>query len=190
MISLPRFLAVALALGQTISAMGQAEPKTTATTAMKAVVDQVEADWVDARWANTEVGPFLASTILMPRGRVDKGIAIKVGDKSQATVCFNTELLGYNAAWAGGFLNMKANRYGLTSWPDPKGNMIFVNGNTVGWSHDADWNDTRENKRGPLPRQRANARQRRPCLFREPPPHHPQQQNHRHSLSIQSRFPL
>ena len=68
---------------------------------MKAVVDQVEADWVDGRWANTEVGPFLASTILTPRVRVDKGIAIKVGDKAQATVCFNTELLGYNAAWTG-----------------------------------------------------------------------------------------
>ena len=157
-ISLPRILAVALALGQTINAISQAEPKTPATTAMKAVVDQVEADWVDARWANTEVGPFLASTILTPRGRVDKGIAIKVGDKAQATVCFNTELLGYNAAWAGGFLNMKANRYGLTSWPDPKGNMIFVNGNAVGWSHNADWNDPRENKRGPLPRQRAKYR--------------------------------
>ena len=93
---------------------------------MKAVVDQVEADWVDGRWANTEVGPFLASTILTPKGRVDKGIAIKVGDKAQATVCFNTELLGYNATWTGGFLNMKANRYGLTSWPDPKLSLIHI----------------------------------------------------------------
>ncbi|MED5278584.1 MAG: hypothetical protein VYD86_05650, partial [Verrucomicrobiota bacterium] len=89
---MPCFLVAVLALGQ-------AEKQPPATTAMKAVVDQVEADWVDGRWANTEVGPFLASTILTPRVRVDKGIAIKVGDKAQATVCFNTELLGYNAAW-------------------------------------------------------------------------------------------
>jgi len=141
-----------------MNALGQEDSKAPATTAMKAVVDQVEADWVDGRWANTKVGPFLASTILTPRGRVDKGIAIKVGDKQQATVCFNTELLGYNAAWAGGFLGIKANRFGLTSWPDPKGDMIFVNGNAVGWSHDSEWSDPRANNRGPLPRDRAKYR--------------------------------
>ena len=155
---MPCFLVAVLALGQAMGALGQAEKQPPATTAMKAVVDQVEADWVDGRWANTEVGPFLASTILTPRVRVDKGIAIKVGDKAQATVCFNTELLGYNAAWTGGFLNMKANRYGLTSWPDPKGDMIFVNGNAVGWAHGSDWNDPRANRRGPLPRHWAKYR--------------------------------
>ncbi|HCV98198.1 MAG TPA: hypothetical protein DGJ56_02765, partial [Verrucomicrobiales bacterium] len=141
-----------------MGALGQAEKQPQATTAMKAVVDQVEADWVDGRWANTEVGPFLASTILSPRGRVEKGIAIKVGDKAQATVCFNTELLGYNAAWTGGFLNMKSNRYGLTSWPEPKGDMIFANGNAAGWAHGSDWNDPRANRRGPLPRHWAKYR--------------------------------
>ena len=125
---------------------------------MKAVVEQVEADWIDDRWASAEIGPFLSSTILMPLGRVDKGIAIKVGDREQATLCFNTELLGYNAAWTGGFLNIKAQRFGLTSWPDPNGDMIFVNGNSVGWAHESDWNDPRQNKRGSLPRHWAKYR--------------------------------
>ena len=125
---------------------------------MKAVADQVEADWADGRWADAEVGPFLASAVLTPNGRTDKGITIKLGDDAQATVCFNTELLGYNAAWAGGFLDFKPNRYGLTSWPNPKGNMIFANGNAVGWAHESSWNDPRANKRGPLPRHWAKYR--------------------------------
>jgi sugar lactone lactonase YvrE len=125
---------------------------------MKAVADQVEADWADGRWADAEVGPFLTSAVLTPNGRTDKGITIKLGDDVQATVCFNTELLGYNAAWAGGFLEFKPNRYGLTSWPSPKGNMIFANGNAVGWAHESNWNDPRANKRGPLPRHWAKYR--------------------------------
>ena len=125
---------------------------------MKAVADQVEADWADGRWADAEVGPFLASAVLTPNGRTDKGITIKLGDDAQATVCFNTELIGYNAAWAGGFLEFKTNRYGLTSWPSPKGNMIFANGNAVGWAHESSWNDPRANKRGPLPRHWAKYR--------------------------------
>ena len=147
------FMAITILLNQANYSLGQPDKSTSATTAMKAVVDQVESDWIDGRWSKVDVGPFLSSTINTINGRVNKGIAIKVGDKEQATVCFNTELLSYHSGWAGGFLTLKSRRFGLTDWPDPKGEMIFINGNHVGWSHESKWKDPRPQKRGSLPRQ-------------------------------------
>jgi len=147
------FMAITILLSQANYSLAQSDKNTSATTAMKAVVDQVESDWIDGRWSKVDIGPFLSSTINTINGRVNKGIAIKVGNKEQATVCFNTELLSYHSGWIGGFLTLKSSRFGLGDWPDPKGEMIFINGNHVGWSHQSKWKDPRPNKRGPLPRQ-------------------------------------
>lgn len=147
------FLAITALLSRTTDTLAQAKKNSSATTAMKAVADQVESDWIDGRWSKVNVGPFLTSTINTPHGRVHKGIAIKVGDKAQATFCFNTELLSYHSSWSDGFLDLKSKRYGLIDWPDPKGKMIFINGNIVGWANESNWEDPRPQKRGPLPRQ-------------------------------------
>ena len=88
--SLMIFIVFAILLGQITSVLGQAEKKPLAITAMKAVSDQVESDWIDDRWTKVDVGPFLSSTINTQNGRIHKGIAIKVGDKAQATICFNS----------------------------------------------------------------------------------------------------
>ena len=150
--SLMIFIVFAILLGQITSVLGQAEKKPLAITAMKAVSDQVESDWIDDRWTKVDVGPFLSSTINTKNGRIHKGIAIKVGDKAQATICFNSELLSYHSAWINGFLTLKPRRFGLTEWPDPKGEMLFINGNNLGWSHKSKWSDPRPEKRGSLPR--------------------------------------
>ena len=150
--SLMIFIVFAILLGQITSVLGQAEKKPLAITAMKAVSDQVESDWIDDRWTKVDVGPFLSSTINTQNGRIHKGIAIKVGDKAQATICFNSELLSYHSAWINGFLTLKPRRFGLTDWPDPKGEMLFINGNHLGWSHKSKWSDPRPEKRGSLPR--------------------------------------
>ena len=77
---------------------------------------------------------------------------------AQATVCFNTELLGYSAAWADGFLEFDPRRYGLIGGPKPKGRTLFANGITPGWAHDGKLDDPRPRKLGPLPRNRAKYR--------------------------------
>jgi hypothetical protein len=153
-----KFFAAVLSLGCSLNALGQARETTPATTAMKAVVDQVEGDWTDGRWNQADVGPFMSASIHTPHGRTLKGIAIKVGDTSQATVCFNTELLGYSAAWAGGFLEFDPRRYGLIGGPKPKGRTLFANGITPGWAHDGKLDDPRPRKLGPLPRSWAKYR--------------------------------
>jgi hypothetical protein len=153
-----KFFAAVLSLGCSLSALGQAEETTPATTAMKAVAEQVEGDWTDGRWNRVDVGPFMSASIHTPHGRTLKGIAIKVGDESQATVCFNTELLGYSAAWSDGFLEFDPRRYGLIGGPKPKGRTLFANGITPGWAHDGKLDDPRPRKLGPLPRNRAKYR--------------------------------
>ncbi len=147
-----------LALGCSLNALGQAEKTTPATTAMKAVADQVEEDWADGRWNQADVGPFMSAAIHTPQGRTLKGIAIKVGDTAQATVCFNTELLGYSAAWAGGFLEFDPRRYGLTGSTKPKGRILFANGMTPGWAHRGELADPRQRQLGSLPRNWARYR--------------------------------
>ena len=153
-----KFFAAVLSLGCSLSALGQARETIPATTAMKAVAEQVEGDWTDGRWNQADVGPFMSAAIHTPQGRTLKGIAIKVGDTAQATVCFNTELLGYSAAWADGFLEFDPRRYGLIGGPKPKGRTLFANGITPGWMHDGKLDDPRTRKLGPLPRSRAKYR--------------------------------
>jgi len=141
-----------------LNALGQAEKTSSATTAMKAVAEQVEGDWADGRWNQVDVGPFMSAAINTPQGRTLKGIAIKVGDTSQATVCFNTELLGYSAAWTEGFLEFDSRRYGLTGSTKPKGRILFANGITPSWAHDGKLDDPRPRKLGSLPRNWARYR--------------------------------
>ena len=153
-----KLFAAVLSLACSLSALGQEGGTTPATTAMKAVAEQVEGDWVDGRWNQADVGPFMSADIHTPQGRTLKGIAIKVGGTAQATVCFNTELLGYSAAWADGFLEFDPRRYGLIGGPKPKGRTLFANDITPGWMHDGKLDDPRTRKLGPLPRSRAKYR--------------------------------
>ena len=153
-----KLFAAVLSLACSLSALGQEGGTTPATTAMKTVAEQVEGDWTDGRWNQADVGPFMSADIHTPQGRTLKGIAIKVGGTAQATVCFNTELLGYSAAWADGFLEFDPRRYGLIGGPKPKGRTLFANNITPGWMHDGKLDDPRTRKLGPLPRSRAKYR--------------------------------
>src|SRR5260221_14288936 len=47
---------------------------------------QNERDWVDNRWSKTDVGPFLASNLELPGGRIAKGLTIKVGEHDEGAV--------------------------------------------------------------------------------------------------------
>ncbi len=79
------------------------------------VESQNEKDWVDNRWSRTEVGQFLASLVDAPGGVVAKGLSIKVGERDDGTVCFDTANLSWRAAWTGGFLKFDAARFGPRS---------------------------------------------------------------------------
>lgn len=86
-----------------------------------------EQDSVDNRWSRSEIGPFLASIVPLPdQPPVAKGLSIRVGEKQQATVCYDTATLTMRAAWQGGFLHFDPARFGLIAAPRPDGEMLFV----------------------------------------------------------------
>ena len=113
---------------------------------------QTERDWVDDRWTKTDIGQFLHATIETPRKKTAKGITIKVGPNNEGTVCFDTDLLRYSAAWTGGFVRISGQRYGLMGAVAPAGKIQFTTAPGPGWARDNSFADPRELKLGTLPR--------------------------------------
>ena len=70
--------------------------------APKKIAEQKESDWVDARYAKVTFGPFVSGNIATPKGGSNKGIAIRVGDKGEGTIVFDTDLCAWRAGWTGG----------------------------------------------------------------------------------------
>src|SRR5437899_2613299 len=87
---------------------------------------QVEKDWVDGRWNQTDVGQFLASTIFTPNGPVAKGLSIRVGEYGEAAVCYDTGQGALRAGWTGGFLEFDPARFGLIRAPRIGGQLKFL----------------------------------------------------------------
>jgi type 1 glutamine amidotransferase len=95
---------------------------------------QQEKDWIDNRWGRTDVGQFLASTLRVPNGIVTRALSIRVGDRDEASVCFDTANLSLRSGWTGGFLKFDAARFGLLNSPKIDGKVQFVAPEGLGWS--------------------------------------------------------
>lgn len=94
-------------------------------------------DWAK-RYQEMDTGPFYSGVIDLPDvGTVDKGLAIRVGDRQQATVHFDTDLLRMSAGWSGGFLTFHSeNDAGIRNDPPPSaaGNIRFTGSAVAGWT--------------------------------------------------------
>lgn len=92
---------------------------------------QKEADWVDNRWAQTDIGPFLASAMRLPGGvSIAKALTIKAGGGS---VVYDTATMNLAGAWADGFVIPDAGRFGLIGAPKP-GGAVLQPGAGLAWS--------------------------------------------------------
>jgi len=96
---------------------------------------ETENDSRDDRWKDSQIGRFLASALPLPysRGIVGKGLSIRLGDKQEATVCYDTEHMKVRAAWKDGFLGFTPARFGLISPPVIGGKPQFVAAQGSGW---------------------------------------------------------
>jgi type 1 glutamine amidotransferase/glucose/arabinose dehydrogenase len=97
--------------------------------------DWKEEDSRDDRWKDAEIGPFLASSLPLgsAAGTVAKGLSIRLGEKQEATVCYDTASMKLRAAWSGDFLRFTSARYGLISPPMIAGEPRFLSGEGPGW---------------------------------------------------------
>lgn len=101
-----------------------------------------------------DTGPFFSGTFGHPGGPTLKGLAIKLGDKAQASVCYDTELLRMSCGWTGGFLKFNPARFGLISAPVIEGTAHFHTGLRPGVSPSESFVDPRlKPLYGPMPRE-------------------------------------
>lgn len=94
---------------------------------------QVERDWVDGRWNQTDVGQFLASNLEVRGTRITKALSIKVGEHDEGAVCFDTGQCVLRAGWTGGFLQFSPQRFGFIQAPRIKGELAFAIPSGPGW---------------------------------------------------------
>ena len=74
----------------------------------------------DPLWDLMDYGPFLTTAVTMPRPQgaiTPKAVAIKVGS---GTICFDTDLVRYAAAWDGGWLELLGPPFEGSRSPDDK----------------------------------------------------------------------
>ena len=94
---------------------------------------QGEADWVDNRWQQTDLGPFLASAVPLPGKTLAKGLSIRVGDGGLGGMAYDTVTGNLHAAWSGEFLKVDSARFGLMRPPQPAGPIAFSSRPGLGW---------------------------------------------------------
>ncbi|HTG44133.1 MAG TPA: DUF6797 domain-containing protein, partial [Verrucomicrobiae bacterium] len=97
---------------------------------------QQERDWVDNRWAESDLGPFLASSFRLPDGTIIKALSIRLGTNSEAAVVYDLASMNLRAGWEGGFLRPNASRFGLINPPAIAGKLQFLNRSGTVWSGD------------------------------------------------------
>ena len=90
-------------------------------------------DWVDGRWSLTDTGPFFTSTLNTPGGLALKAISIRVGETSEAAVCFDSGQLNLRAGWTGKFIEISPKRYGVIEMPQIAGRIEFSAPDGPGW---------------------------------------------------------
>jgi len=119
----------------------------------KKIAKQTEGDWRDGRYGSVKFGPFVSGHIATPKGSTHKGIAIRVGEKGEGTMVFDTDLCIWRAGWIGGFLKTDPTRYGLIRALKPDGQILFANPPTPGVANaQGSFADPRNPRFGPLPK--------------------------------------
>jgi len=87
---------------------------------------QRENDWVDDRWSKTDLGRFFSCSMKTPGGDVARAVVVRVGEKGEASICYDTTDCVMKAAWTGGFVKLNPARYGLIRWPEIDGKVQLV----------------------------------------------------------------
>lgn len=128
-----RFLLAATLLASGGIFSTHAQPAGEHGAAGKDVGRQVEKDWADSRWNQTDVGPFLASNLQTPGGNIAKALSIRIGEKGEAAVCYDTGKPAFRAAWTDGFLKFDGRRFGLLYAPVAAGEFAFAAKSNCGW---------------------------------------------------------
>ena len=100
-------------------------------------------------WLEMDRGPVVSATIesaYPQRNITQKGIAVRLDEKSQTWVMFDEDLFRYSLAWSGGFIDWKGVLFDGEHrvWPRIVGQPIFGSSLSPGWAHDGSFADPRK----------------------------------------------
>lgn len=85
-----------------------------------------EQDSVDGRWQQTEIGPFLGTSIAIDGRPIAKGRVIAIGDQGDA-VCYDTQTGLLEGWWRGeSMVAFSPARYGLIEHPRISGELLWA----------------------------------------------------------------
>lgn len=84
-----------------------------------------EDDSRDARWNQTIVGPFLASSLPTPGGMIAKAFTVKLETDRPVSATYDLQSMQLHCAWQGGFLKFDPARYGIIAAPSIDGQLIL-----------------------------------------------------------------
>jgi len=93
----------------------------------------------------------------LPKHVASKGLIIKLGEKDEGYVCFDTDTLRMAAGWTGGFLKLSKTNIGTykgdgSGAGEIAGDMIFRTMDAPAWVLDDSVDDPRPAKAGPIPK--------------------------------------
>lgn len=74
---------------------------------------QVEEDWADDRWNDTDLGTLQAGILHLKDRTIARAVCVRLGANQELAVAFNPETLSYEAAWTGGFVKFSRVRHGF-----------------------------------------------------------------------------
>jgi hypothetical protein len=156
--SMRTLLAITLSAAFAAPALSQNAVSPSATKGTQAAAKPAERKpRKGTKWDLMDVGPFFSSAVAGSHATL-KGLSIKLG--TNASVCFDTELLRMSSGWVGGFLRLPTGRDGLEGVPEPVGATAFGTPKGPGWGKGGNFDDPRPGPvedpkgrpAGPMPR--------------------------------------
>ena len=74
--------------------------------------NQKEDTWKGNEWNQVDLGSMQSNVLVGEAKAIPRAIAIRVSEQPSMSACFNTDTLGYEAAWSGGFVSFTDVRHG------------------------------------------------------------------------------
>lgn len=74
--------------------------------------NQKEDTWKGDEWNHVDLGSMQSNVLVGEPKAVSRAVAIRIEGKEQLSACFNTDTLGYEAVWSGGFVRFTDVRHG------------------------------------------------------------------------------
>ncbi len=116
------------------------------------------AQWTNRTPAGEAPGPWLFGTVGIgktaegtPETTALKGLALKLGENSEAAICYDLDLCRAAGAWSGGKFTTPMNLMSRGEYPTGLGTPAFLTAEAAGIQDAQPWKDPRSEPFGPLP---------------------------------------